>query len=295
MSNHQRANTGFNSRKAVGDTKGEYPSSSVRRDFLAIPPELNGRISRHGYRGRIASRHLHEEVEMNLAFHGSAAYLVGKRRYRLAPGAMIWLFPGQDHILVDESPDFRMWVFVARPVVARTLAKRGAEYAVLAEDDPDGSFVRRVDDAELGRLLALCEVVEAQIDDPVSYNCAIEFAAAASWRAFLRAAATDSIGLHPAVECAVRLLHGEEDGATIERLAQETGLSASRLSRLFRAQVGVPIAAFRNAQRLERFHRLRERAPYLNLAAAALEAGFGSYAQFYRVYVAAHGRGPAGR
>ena len=35
-------------------------------------------------------------------------YLLGDRRHALTPGPLTWLFPGQDHVLVDESSDHEL-------------------------------------------------------------------------------------------------------------------------------------------------------------------------------------------
>ncbi len=72
------------------------------------------------------------------------------------------------------------------------------------------------------------------------------------------------------------------------------GLSPSHLSRLFKAQTGVSITRFRNQRRLERFRALYGDGRRTTALAAALDAGFGSYAQFYRVVRAETARSPSG-
>jgi AraC-like DNA-binding protein len=53
------------------------------------------------------------------------------------------------------------------------------------------------------------------------------------------------------------------------------------------------ISWFRNQQRLQRFLRLYGTGRRTTALAAALEAGFGSYAQFYRVFRQQAGRSPS--
>jgi AraC-like DNA-binding protein len=65
------------------------------------------------------------------------------------------------------------------------------------------------------------------------------------------------------------------------------------LSRLFKEQIGVSISRFRNHQRLQRFLRIYGRGRRTTALAAAHEAGFGSYAQFYRVFREQTGRSPS--
>jgi AraC-like DNA-binding protein len=86
------------------------------------------------------------------------------------------------------------------------------------------------------------------------------------------------------VETVARLLRADPDAGDLATLAQTAGLSPSHLSRLFKAQTGVSIARVRNQQRLQRFLLLYGRGRRTTALAAALEAGFGSYAQFHRVF-----------
>lgn len=66
-------------------------------------------------------------------------------------------------------------------------------------------------------------------------------------------------------------------------LASELSISPGHLTRVFRTEMGVSLVEYRNRLRIERFFRLVERGGD-NLLAAALSAGFGSYAQFHRVF-----------
>jgi AraC-like DNA-binding protein len=72
---------------------------------------------------------------------------------------------------------------------------------------------------------------------------------------------------------------------TLERseLAAQLGTTAGRLGKLFKAEMGFSVTDYRNRLRLESFLRLVERGGG-NLLEAALDAGFGSYAQFHRVF-----------
>lgn len=82
--------------------------------------------------------------------------------------------------------------------------------------------------------------------------------------------------------------------STIEMLNQDPSLggkeiaaaldvSYSRLFRTFKTRMGMSLVEYRNRLRLDRFAGLVDRG-CTNLLEAALEAGFGSYAQFHRVF-----------
>ena len=55
----------------------------------------------------------------------------------------------------------------------------------------------------------------------------------------------------------------------------------------------MPLVAYRARQRLERFLRRHRPGDARTMLADALAAGFGSYAQFHRVFTATMGSGPA--
>jgi AraC-like DNA-binding protein len=88
----------------------------------------------------------------------------------------------------------------------------------------------------------------------------------------------------PLVERVLQALN-DDLPVTGERLASELGVSPGHLARSFKRKMGVSLVDYRNRLRLERFlAAVQRRGNGSNLLDAALEAGFGSYAQFHRVY-----------
>lgn len=81
-----------------------------------------------------------------------------------------------------------------------------------------------------------------------------------------------------AVELIRRDLHVGRD-----ELAHQLGTTSSRLGKLFKAEMGHTVTDYRNRLRLETFLRTVDHGGG-NLLEAALHAGFGSYAQFHRVF-----------
>jgi AraC-like DNA-binding protein len=98
--------------------------------------------------------------------------------------------------------------------------------------------------------------------------------------------------VHPAVEKAARLIRHESNLLSLDELAARAGLSAHRLSRLFKQQTGVAMVDFRNRQRVEKYLQIYGTGQRRTMLDAALEAGFGSYAQFHRVFKRVTGRSP---
>jgi AraC-like DNA-binding protein len=68
-----------------------------------------------------------------------------------------------------------------------------------------------------------------------------------------------------------------------KEIAGKLDISLSRLARVFKAEMGMSLVEYRNRLRLARFSVLLDRGR-TNLLEAALAAGFGSYAQFHRVF-----------
>ncbi len=68
-----------------------------------------------------------------------------------------------------------------------------------------------------------------------------------------------------------------------KQIAAKLEISLSRLARVFKAELGMSLVEYRNRLRMDRFSNLVEQG-HTNLLGAALAAGFGSYAQFHRVF-----------
>jgi len=203
----------------------------------------------------------------------------------LTPGTLTWLFPGQDHVLVDESSDHELWWAVFRPALVAQIATTRHARPLLAED-PVGQFSRRLDSGRVRRLGALFhEIQDAEAVDDFLVNTGLAYLLSFAWRAFLDSDdVVEGVDLHPAVETVARMLQADPDAGDLAALARAASLSSSHLSRIFKEQTGVSISRFRNQQRLQRFLRLYGIGQRTQALTAALEAGFGSYAQFYRVF-----------
>lgn len=95
---------------------------------------------------------------------------------------------------------------------------------------------------------------------------------------------------HPLIREVTKLLV-RDPTLSCEALAKQVNMSAGQLARTFKKHTDVSIVEHRNELRLARFlGRIDTQAS--NLLVAALEAGFGSYAQFHRVFRARFGQTP---
>ncbi len=262
----------------------------VMQEKLGIPKPRDGFISRPG---PMVWPHTHEELEFNLVRQGTAAYLLNDRRYELGRHSLVWLFPAQSHLFLDRSPDYDSWIVVFRPQLLKAVCRTDASQT-LRQSDPEGHFCKQLGSEAARRLSDLIESIAAVSDEHDLFNTGLAHILLSAWAAY-RASDNllDSAGVHPAVEKVLHLLQEETEPMTVQTLAHQVGISPSYLSRLFAQQTGQSLTDFRQKNRLERFLRLLRRQPRLNFGEAALEVGFGSYAQFYQVFTQRLGCSPA--
>lgn len=137
------------------------------------------------------------------------------------------------------------------------------------------------------------ELQEGRADTP-RYNAGLGYLLLLAWDAHLATTqlVTSSL-IHPAVKQAIQIIQHVDASIGVQALANEVGLSASRLSHLFEEQTGLSLIEFQNNHCLKRFLELHEEAPSLTMLDTALQAGFGSYPQFYRVFKRLTGNNPA--
>jgi AraC-like DNA-binding protein len=253
------------------------------REHLHLPAKVDGSVWRYRNLGIENKRHHHAELELNLVTRGLGTYLLGNRRYQIRRGDLLWLFPAQEHVLFEATADFEMWIAVfRRRVIKRTATD--ADTRVLPQKEPVGEFCRRLTEQDVGRFEQLFQELADSADQFSLLNAGLSYSLLQAWRCFRRAADVPVRDVHPAVERAARLIRDNADGHSLESLARLAGLSATRLSRLFKEQTGFAIVDFRNRQRMERFLEIYGTGQRQTMLDAALESGFGSYPQFHRVF-----------
>lgn len=251
--------------------------------------------------------HRHAEWEFNLVTRGRGVYVIDGRRVELALDSILWLLPSQSHVLLDRSSDFEMWVAVLRPRLVRALA-RDADFAAwrdwLERRDAVPAMHRVVGEAVAKRLGELCERLagphkssqKRSALSTVHESSGLSFLFAEAWMAYSQS--RDLPGgshLHPAVQGAVEWLadHAHTPEAdNLDALADRLHVSRPHLSRLFKEQTGQTLTAFRHRRRADRLIALIGRGGRMSLTEAAYAAGFGSYAQAYRVMKQVTGQSP---
>ncbi len=261
------------------------------RQQLKLPLGLDGHLWHYRHQGRANAMHHHAELEFNLVTQGRGLYLLANRKYQVRRGDLLWLFPQQEHVLVEQSSDFEMWIGVAKPTTVRRIAT-DVSAKVLRQKNPTGEYCRRLPQPEFTLLESLLAKISATHSQAGLFNAGLAYAFLAAWQNFEQAADVPVHDVHPAVEKAARHIRDQNNTLGLVKLAQHAGLSPSRLSRLFKQQTGIALVDFRNRQRVEKFLALYRTGQRMTMLEAALEAGFGSYPQFHRVFKSVLGCSP---
>jgi len=232
-------------------------------------------------------------LSLHLVLSGSATYQVGPHRYHVTPSSLFWAFPRQQYEAINPSPDHEVWVASFQSsLVDRVCVTRATR--VLAAPEQSDAYCRQLTQVATRRLVLQLEDLAAPGRDAEQFNAGLSYLLLAAWAEYQEAGELEpGEHLHPAVAKAARLLSTQPNLDSLSQLARTCGASASWLSRLFRQQMGVSMVDFRNRHRIERFFELYRDGYRLNITQAAFEAGFGSYAQFHRVFRKTLGYGPA--
>ncbi|CAN5194700.1 AraC family transcriptional regulator [soil metagenome] len=257
--------------------------------------------------------HRHKELEMNIVIRGSAEYVLSNQRYKLAPGSIVWLFPGQDHLLSKTDPEFEMYVVVFKEELFKNNLSSKEKYNILLDPNPSGSFCRRVSMPSIEKLERICESIcelntkkevispayyyagqafgfknnsEYLHTDPVLLNAGLSYLLTIGWHIFSTEGAEENIVvINPSVEKAIYLLKSSPDkDLSLSELAIECGVSSSRLSRLFNEQIGLSIVDYKNKLKLEQFLECLKNHQDYSISEACYSVGFGSYSQFYKIF-----------
>lgn len=223
--------------------------------------------------------HIEDELELNLVVNGTVTVFANGERYRATRGDLVWLRPGYLHGLLECTSDMVMWVVSAR--------SRAVEAARLIDSNLGTGHAAELVHLASGTFEALskrCFALLRTQREPARFNELLEdFLVEAS----LAVSQSRSLehALHRAIESASLLLSTpREPRWTLPKLAKRVGLNRYELSRLFHRQLGVTLVHYANHQRVQLFSRLSAERPAATTLQNALDAGFGSYSQFFRIF-----------
>ena len=261
------------------------PAKGLRLDLPAGQGGLVG-LARSGQAPALRNglHHHHVELEANLVLAGRGACIVGEQRHLLDPGMLVWLPGGCHHCHIQRTPDWRMHIGLWTPEILAGLPRAHPLRTPGLVPTP-----RRLGAAAARQARTLMELVAAH-RVPALARSGLPYLLRWLWDAWEAAAdVTTATTLDPAVARAAHLLAADPSRPTAD-LARAVGLTADHLARSFRRELGLALPEHRNRLRLDRV--LEAWAPGRSLLALALAAGFGSYAQFHRVFTRQLGSSP---
>lgn len=265
--------------------------------------------------------HRHKELELNIVIRGCAEYVLSDQKYLLTPGSLVWLFPGQEHMLSKTDANFEMYVIVFKEELFKNKDLPKDKYDILSQANPTGDFCRKISMSSIRRLKRVCESLcelneQPEIiapayfysgqafgfeqnskymhADPVILNAGLSYLMTISWHLFITEGAEDKKEvLNPLVEKAIHMMknYPEKDYGLMS-LSIECGISSSRLSRLFNEQIGLSIVDYKNRLKLEQLISYINQHPEYNISEACYTVGFGSYSQFYKTFKNSYGISP---
>jgi AraC-like DNA-binding protein len=248
-------------------------------------------------------RHHHRELELNVILTGEARYWFPHRELRVVAPAALWIPPLVEHELLETSQDLAMWVHSFRAPTEEGAA-HGPAASALGLQQPlmqaallelsDGPRKTALPQAALAQVNArsreaLLRPSLHRLNDILSEI----FSVAWSARCAPDASRGEPATCHPAARRAARLLREPGTTGTMEALARSTSLSRERLSRVFAHCFGVGLVQYRNHHRVQQFIHAYGDGVDASMLRAALDAGFGSYAQFHRAFKQVVGSPPA--
>ncbi len=208
-------------------------------------------------------RHFHAEPEINWITRGRARMGVGSRTVEVRAGDVLFLPAGVDHVLLDATTDLELFVSALAPELA-------ARVVVLPATLAAGGT--RLDER---RLYGLEEELVAlgEVRDPGIHEARVAGLFFEMWR--LAA---------PVPALSRRALTAISSDPTLSEaaLARRFRTGPSRVSRQVRHDLGVKLVDYRTRLRLMRFIELVDAGR--TYVTAALDAGFGSYAQCHRMF-----------
>ena len=235
--------------------------------------------------------HVHPVWEFYFQIEGKTRWEVNARPVALDSGSLLAVAPGIRHRLLSPTPAAHHFFFAGIDVPA-VLAPAKTAAALWAKSP--ACFVRHVPEIAPAFRLLIREVSMNAAFRKEALRLALHFLVLELTRCLRTTPKPASLTLrHPAVVRARELIdHQPARDWTVQTLAVMAGLSPSRLSACFKAEVGMTVHRYLMRARIEAA-RTMLRDTDLPVTAIALELGYASSQHFSSAFKAATGRSPS--
>jgi AraC-like DNA-binding protein len=216
---------------------------------------------------------------LNLVTAGHGTFGVGSDVIEGKAGDLFYWHPGQDHELLDASPDFDLFVIGLTPELSARVLGDDKTHAAR------GPLRLTVPARTLVKVEPLCAVQWESADISVAERLIGDL-----WREAQAMRASSTPDAHPLTRRALKVLARSPD-LDRDAISQVAGGCSSELSRQFRRDMGLTLTDYRTRLRILRFIETVDGGAH-NLLSASLAAGFGSYSQCHRAFRAILGQAP---
>lgn len=233
----------------------------------------------HGSPGRPA-------LELWLVVAGRRELHVAGSVLRLREAMLCWLFPEVQHQTLYSSDDLLGWRVVAATDVTDITDQAVGGPVLVSPGTATQPFVMRLHSSDVRWIYERLDELAHLPDNPAEFRVGLAHVLLRAWR--LRSTAANAQPPASAlVRQAVEML--KDPAAQVSwsatALARALDISAGQLQRRFRAETGQTVTQYRLTVQLARYLDLCDDDHDLSITEAAHAAGFGSYAQFHRIFV----------
>lgn len=213
-------------------------------------------------------RHFHAEPEVNLVVRGSATFGIGDNVVTVSPGELVGFLPGQDHVLLDGSPDLYLYAIgLAADYSAQVLTQ-----------EPNHPLHVQLPESELRPVIERAAQIVERSD--------VAQLGAELWQRLhgsARSASSRSGQVpHVLTRRTLELLRTNPE-LPLTSVAQSVRAHPTDVSRYFHRDMGITLVRYRTRLKLLNFIQLVD-SHQAELMTAASHAGFGSYSQCHRTF-----------
>lgn len=268
-----------------GQIKGVYMVRCIRRKF---PKNLYANLHvrfMHGNRQQNTSAlelHYHPIPEIYVFLTGICRIQLNNCVHLLQRGTLIWIAPGQVHIICDQSLDCTFAVCSLKPQFLKRFE--------LQETLPLETKIFNISEAEVVYLEHFFSMLPPR-DHPARI-AAIYYGSDHLLRLLKHDILTESHVLSPGIEKVLNFLMQSKEKPPLSKLVQLAGMSSTSFQQQFKLQMNMTFSQYWNRLQVRRFLAVYDAGKRHNISEAVYQAGFGSYAQFYRVFTRISGYTP---
>jgi len=253
---------------------GDSPNLALFQSFLPAQGQELAHVWKFSWEfGGRRPLHFHAEPELNLVVSGNATFRIGETRVEAHRGDLLAFPPGQDHELLETSPDVYLFAIGIDPLLSADVLRHNRGCAAMPVH-------LRLLSHEFESLVTRCEAI---VDRDGVDALAAELWEHVHWLRQRRVGDSNN-PMHVYVRRALSVL-AEHPDWDCEQVARAARTRASELSRYFHRDLGMTFVKYRTRLRLLQFIRLMD-SEHGNLMSTAITAGFGSYSQCHRVFQA---------